>query len=208
MEVRRFTELLAMEKVGRLLDVGCADGQFAEHLARLGWTSFGIDISQTNAYMATQRGVMTTVGDLGSSLPFGSNIFDAIVAKNVIEHLLDTRLLLTECWRVLQPKGCLILSTANLASLSNRLRLLFGLYPGWMDYQLENSVGHVRYYISSILRQQLASVGFRIEREVGTTLVVPLLARFLPQDRVRLLILLGRMFPSLSPHLVIKARKL
>jgi SAM-dependent methyltransferase len=178
-----------------------------EYLRQLGWISIGIDIIQENAAMATQRGVLAVVGDLSDGLPFKNCIFDAIVAKQVIEHLINTRLLLTECYRTLRPKGCLLLSTPNLSSLSNRLRLLFGMYPHWMDFQVENGVGHIRYYTLGILKQQLHSVGFKVECAVGTALVLPLLARFLSEDKVGLLTILGKLLPQLSPILIIKARK-
>jgi SAM-dependent methyltransferase len=209
LEVRRFVEFVSVEKPGSLLDVGCADGQLGEYLNhRLGWRSSGIDISLTNASLATQRGVMTVVGNLRSPLPFDSNSFDAVIAKQIIEHLVDTRLFLMECYRVLRVKGCLILGTPNLASLSNRLRLLLGRYPGWMDYQLEDGAGHVRYYSFPILKRQLRAIGFHVEYAVGTALRLPFLARFLPEDRIRFLVWLGRILPSLSPILVVKARKL
>ena len=206
-EVRRFIQLLSSEEPGLLLDVGCADGQLGEHLNCLGWKSFGIDVSPANAYAATSRGVTSSISNLGSPLPFASNRFDAVVAKEVIEHLVDTRLLVAECWRVLRPGGCLILGTPNLASLSNRFRLLFGLYPGWMDYQVEGGIGHVRYYTLQTLCLQLTSAAFRVEKAVGTSLALPLLARFLDSDRAGWLAWLGYKLPSLSAVFVVKARK-
>lgn len=207
--VPKVVKLLSPEEPGRLLDIGCADGYFGQYFGRFGWNSFGIDISLINVSVSSQRGVKAVVGDLECGLPFGTGSFEAVVAMEIIEHFVDTRLFLSECRRVLAQNGCLILTTPNLARLENRVRLLFGLYPHWMDYELEGGAGHVRCYTLPVLKRQLTEVGFRVEVTTGTTLGFPLLGRipYIAEGRSRWLKFLGGILPSLAANLVIKVRK-
>jgi SAM-dependent methyltransferase len=209
LEARVIRELLGPSRGQRmrLLDVGCARGEFASSLETMGWESAGVDISIENAVGASQRGVGTALADLSSGLPFADAVFDAIVAKEIIEHVVDTRLLLQECLRILRPRGRLIVGTPNLASLTNRLRLLFGRYPGWMDFELQTGCGHVRYYTRKVLRAQLRSVGFEAGRELGTAMSLPVLGRFVRGDGPAILGLAGRAIPSLADIIVIEATK-
>jgi 2-polyprenyl-3-methyl-5-hydroxy-6-metoxy-1,4-benzoquinol methylase len=206
-EICRFQALLARETVGRLLDIGCADGQFAADLQQSGWVCYGNDISATNVLLSRQRGVHAVVCDLSLPLPYADQSFGVVLAKQVCEHLIDTHRFFSECWRVLRSQGCLVVGTPNLASLANRIRLLLGRYPAYMDYELEHGQGHVRYYTRAILRQQLVSIGFQIEAQSGGVVPVPILSRILPGGTARPLIWLGSVFPSISDNLVIKARK-
>ena len=207
LEPQQFMELLADETPGTVLDLGCADGQFAEAVAKLEWRAFGNDISLTNAALAKGRGIYALVTDLQTPFPYLPETFDAVLAKQVCEHLADTRQFFSECRRVLKPGGVLIVGTPNLASLSNRVRLLFGLYPTFMDYEMEGGYGHVRYYTLKTLLGQLRGLGFEVAAVRGGVLALPLLDRLIRRERFRPAEVLGNLFPSLSHNLVVKVRK-
>ena len=176
-------------------------------LAKLGWRAFGNDISLKNATLANTRGIPALVTDLQNPFPYLSEAFDAVLAKQVCEHLADTRQFFQECHRVLRPGGILIVGTPNLASLSNRIRLLFGLYPTFMDYEMEGAYGHVRYYTLKTLLGQLRGLGFEVVAVRGGVLPLPLLDRLIRNDRFWPAVVLGKLFPALSHNLVVKVRK-
>lgn len=67
--------------------------------------------------------------DLNYTWPFDSNLFGAVYADQVIEHLHNTRFFLSEARRVLQPGGQLILATENLCSVENIASLVLGYAP-------------------------------------------------------------------------------
>ena len=202
--------LLPSTKKGRVLDIGCADGSLVKTLNEKGWNSFGIDLNFDNIKLALEKSVISTLGDLSFDLPFRDHSFDVIVAFEVIEHLVDTRRFIKECYRILNPNGYLILTTPNLASFSNRIRLLSGKYPAWMDYELESGSGHVRYYTSAILRSQSESLGFKFEKMTGSMLPVPGLSRFgkIGFGKFDLLRVLGLMLPNLSAHIICRLNKI
>ena len=204
--LRKLLRLLEGEPRGRLLDVGCAGGELAAVLMALGWHVEGVEREAALVEAARGRGISVRCADFDREpLPWGSASFDAAVAGEVIEHVIDTDHLLSEVARVLRPRGVLVVTTPNLASLENRFRLLLGRYPMWMDYRVQGT-GHLRYYTPRILRYQLEQHGFRVERHVGNW--VP----FLPQrwvDDVKLpwLAVTGDWWPSLAMDILMKARR-
>ena len=204
--VRKLLGLLESETTGRVLDVGCAGGELAALLATRGWRVHGADIEPALVDAARGRGLDARVVDLDRApLPWPDAAFDAVVAAEVIEHVVDTDHLLAEIARVLRPGGALVVSTPNLASLENRVRLLLGRYPMWMDVGVDGA-GHLRYYTPRVLRHQLARHGLRVERHVGNW--VPLVPqRWLDDRRAPWLAVTGDWWPSLAMGIVMKARR-
>jgi len=204
--LRKLIALLAAERPGRLLDVGCAAGELAAEAIARGWRVDGMEREPALAEAARALGVAVHVGDFdGGRWPWPSAAFDAAVAGEVIEHLVDTDQFLAELARVVRPGGALIVTTPNLASLENRVRLLLGRYPMWMDHRVEGA-GHLRYYTPRVLKTQLQAHGFRVERHVGNW--VPLVPqRWADDRRFPWLAVTGDWFPSLAMGILMKARR-
>ncbi len=162
--LRKALQLAEEEPPGHILDIGCGRGGFAARLMTKGWRASGIDMTEEQVAVACSAGLDARVADVAHrGLPFDDQAFDCVFAGEIIEHLVDTDLFLAEIRRVLKPGACVILTTPNLASFENRLRLLLGLYPMWVDYRLAG-VGHVRAYTPRILKRQLGTHGFRVEK--------------------------------------------
>jgi 2-polyprenyl-3-methyl-5-hydroxy-6-metoxy-1,4-benzoquinol methylase len=75
-------------------------------------------------------------------LPFIDSAFDIIISNQVIEHLVNVDLSISEMNRVLKPSGYGVVSTENLSSWHNILALLFGLRPFSMHYSAVKDVGN------------------------------------------------------------------
>ena len=203
--IRKVLKLIRGEPVGSLLDIGCGKGEMASLLIADGWKVSGVDLDEQQVASAAKNGVDARVQDIALGLPFGDAMFDCVFAGEVIEHLVDTDYFLEQIGRVLRPNGCVVLTTPNLASFENRVRLLFGLYPMWVDYRLWGT-GHVRAYTPRELKKHLAIHGIAVEKHLGNW--VPFIPqRFMDDVRHPFLAITGDFFPSLAMDIIVKARK-
>ena len=95
-----------LEGFGRILDVGCGEGQVARSLAAQGSTVVGVDPTARNIQVALERGggPEYLIGT-ASRLDFPDASFDAVVACLVFEHIDDVDGAVSEVSRVLRPGG-------------------------------------------------------------------------------------------------------
>jgi len=103
---------------GRLLDVGCGDGQALAILRDLGWTVTGLDTDERAIASAVARGLDVIQGTLIESR-FPDQTFDAVVSSHVIEHVHDPRAFLAESRRILREGGRLVAVTPNVRAYSH-----------------------------------------------------------------------------------------
>ncbi|HJX83388.1 MAG TPA: class I SAM-dependent methyltransferase [Candidatus Angelobacter sp.] len=111
---------LSAKKQGRLLDVGCGNGEALESMAALGWQTEGLDIDPIAVQVARSKGLKVRQGTLQSQ-QFASGAFDAVVMSHVIEHVHDPVLMMQECNRILKPGGRLVVITPNIRSWGHRI---------------------------------------------------------------------------------------
>jgi len=111
---------------GYILDIGCGSSRWHNKIAELrelrGTEYIGLDV---NKDMLSGSRYQVVVGE-GCHLPFSTS-FDLILLLDVIEHLREPSKILSECERVLKPKGFLLVSTPNKLSfdyLCGRIRQL------------------------------------------------------------------------------------
>jgi SAM-dependent methyltransferase len=145
-------------KHGRLLDVGCATGDFLSEMKRqTGWSVAGIEPSYHAArYAQAQVGVPVINGVLNTA-PFASASFDAITMWDVLEHVYDPRTVIQETARLLRPGGVLVVNHPNLDSID---RKIFGHL--WLGYELPR---HLYLFPTALLRQLMDEYGFKeVER--------------------------------------------
>jgi SAM-dependent methyltransferase len=102
-------------------------------------------------------------------LPYPDNYFSVVTFSETIEHLPVERLnfVLSEIARVLRPRGILIASSPNQASLENRLRLLKG--KSILEMPDENPFaksifGHIRLYTPEEIESKMSKFGLSLER--------------------------------------------
>ena len=93
----------------RLLDLGCGTGWLADHFADYR----GIDASPDAVAIATARGRNVVQGSLDQPLPFTEKSFDAIVVKDVLEHVDDPVTLVSRARALLRPGGLLFASAPD-----------------------------------------------------------------------------------------------
>lgn len=111
---------------GRLLEIGCGNGQFLLRLKQLGWECEGIDFNEVAVKICRSQGLKVYHGDLESA-GLGDCSYDIIMASHVIEHLPNPDTFFREVARILKPKPGhqLIIKTPNSEALG---RKWFGKY--------------------------------------------------------------------------------
>ncbi|HWE56611.1 MAG TPA: methyltransferase domain-containing protein [Acidimicrobiales bacterium] len=97
-----------LEGAGRVLDVGCGEGQVGRLAARSPHAELvvGVDPTAAQVVEAARRGGGVKVGRAGAAaLPFSAGTFDAVVACLVFEHIEEVDRAIAEVARVLRPGG-------------------------------------------------------------------------------------------------------
>jgi ubiquinone/menaquinone biosynthesis C-methylase UbiE len=204
--LKKCVKIIGSLPAGRLLDIGCSTGEWASLWQERGWRCSGVDIDREHLEIARQRGVDAKYCDLnGDVLPFEDQSFDLIFAGEVIEHLVDTDKFLSELRRCVRTDGWVLITTPNLVSFENRLRILLGIYPIWVNYNLAGS-GHVRAYTPRTLRCQLREHGFRVILHRGNW--VPFVPqRYVSDIKFPFLAVTGDLFPNLAMDVIMLAQR-
>jgi 2-polyprenyl-3-methyl-5-hydroxy-6-metoxy-1,4-benzoquinol methylase len=142
---------------GRVLDVGCSGGLFAERLEDLGHTVTGLDFVEVPG--VRDRCSEFLLADLEEGLPpqVGAD-YDYVVAGDVIEHLSRPEHVLRELREVLRPGGRMLLSVPNFSHWYSRLRVAFGAFGYDRRGILDET--HLRFFTRSSLRRTVRAAGF------------------------------------------------
>ncbi len=130
--------------------------------------------------LASMRGILSggAIVDL-ESIPQLPRNLDAVLAADTLEHLSDPGRMLRLIHDALPPGAPLLLSVPNIANLYVRLNLLVGRFP-YADRGLLDRTHRV-FFTRALLRRLLAGAGFRLEREVVSTIPLRLALPRLPR---------------------------
>ncbi len=120
-----------------LCDLGCDDGKWTRKVGAACKTKnlYGVEIVEERRKQAEAAGIKALSANLNGRIPYEDGFFHIVHANQVIEHLSDTDMFLSEIYRVLRPGGYTILSTENLASWHN----VFALFLGYTPFSLTNT---------------------------------------------------------------------
>lgn len=118
---RGYMMYLDRAEPGRLLEIGCGDGQRLAFFQSHGWTAEGQEVDRKAARQAYEKfGIKVHLGKI-EGLGLREASYDAIMMNHVIEHVHDPVALLMECKRLLKPGGILVAVTPNIESLGHRI---------------------------------------------------------------------------------------
>jgi len=105
------------------LDAGCGTGIYLPIIAKTAKKTYGIDFSEMGCEMARKhvknnKNIIIKKADLSKKLPFKDSYFDFILCSEVLEHIKDYNLCLSELKRILKPNGFLLLTLPNFTFFS------------------------------------------------------------------------------------------
>ncbi|MBN1217720.1 MAG: class I SAM-dependent methyltransferase [Anaerolineae bacterium] len=103
-----------------ILDVGCGTGGNLKFLSQWG-KAVGIDLSPLALDFSRRRNFSGLVQGSGLTLPYPDHTFALVTAFDVLYHrwIVDDKQAVTECRRVLQPGGWLLLTDSALPDLKS-----------------------------------------------------------------------------------------
>jgi 2-polyprenyl-3-methyl-5-hydroxy-6-metoxy-1,4-benzoquinol methylase len=141
-----------------ILDYGCGVGTISFYLAKFGNKVLGLDISN-NAITAAKASASnlhlkkikfnkcstTTLNNMEHDQ------FDLVTCIEVLEHVENDSLLLTQLYKMIKHQGCLLLSTPSTSAPLFKLGLL---------NSFDKKVGHLRRYNETLLIHKLHKAGF------------------------------------------------
>lgn len=104
----------------KVLEIGCGKGRFSNAVSEKGAFCVGIDASINLLKEAPKKnkGIFFVLN--ATELAFRSDLFDAVFAVEVIEHIPDLDKCVQEMTRVLKPDGILVIIDRNILSINNR----------------------------------------------------------------------------------------
>ena len=206
-KIKKILELLPKQQGLKLLDVGCGEGYFFDHIKHLNWEYFGMNISNEQVKKAVNKGLNVIKYDESVQWPQLDKTYDVVFASEIIEHVFDTDFFLHECSRVLKDHGILLLTTPNMAYLGSRVRLLCGRRPPVIDCRANNTTpGHIRAFTYYDLKKLFEDHDFIIEMYTGQDFYLP----FISEETKGIGFIchyLSYLFPKLSSGLIFKCTK-
>lgn len=133
-----FLAIFDKEKRGKVLDIGCGNGDYAFNLHKMGFDVLAGDMDVNRFQYKDQ--IKFQKCNVTETLPFDNNSFDFIVLAEVVEHFKNPYDVIQELHRILKPGGTLVLSTPNILNLKSRVRFLTeGCWEYFREIPLEHS---------------------------------------------------------------------
>jgi 2-polyprenyl-3-methyl-5-hydroxy-6-metoxy-1,4-benzoquinol methylase len=137
---------------GRLLEVGCGDGDFLVEAEEAGFLVTGVELAPAACEQArTRLKHGEVVCGLLESSGLAEEQFDLCVLSDVIEHVRDPLAFLQNIHRLLKPGGAIFIATPSLASWSAKL-----LRQNWMEFKPE----HLTYFDPQTIQTALLKTGY------------------------------------------------
>jgi len=140
---------------GRILDVGCGNGEMIGWMKEYGWDLHGIEIGKKACEQAEKQGLKTFCGQLHEA-GYPAEYFDTITVNHVLEHVHDPLFLLRECNRILKQDGLLIVDVPNFGCFHSKL---FG--KTWHAIMCPV---HLYHFTSDSLNKMCDAAGFQVKK--------------------------------------------
>lgn len=153
----------------RILEIGCAAGEFLYEYRHRWQKITGVDIDGGKLVKARRRNygapAVFLKADFGrKSMPFGSGQFDIVISIATLQYVYDLELLFEEIHRVLKKNGQLIFEVPNAAVFWRRWQFLSGSLPRTSEVESGWDAGVIHYFTCRDLEKFIQSCGFKIDK--------------------------------------------
>jgi SAM-dependent methyltransferase len=135
---------------GRILNAGCGEGLYLPLLERTNFRSIvNFDITVAETVKTTHRSARHSFieGSL-TELPFPDAVFDCVLCTEVLEHIEDDKMALSELARVLKPGGQLLISVPEAPAPFDPDHVR----QGYTQYDLANKLGVAGFQVTKVAK--------------------------------------------------------
>jgi SAM-dependent methyltransferase len=158
--------LLRLRGDERVLDVGCGNGAYLEHM-----TGVGLDSSIGMLHAARDRSHRPLLAGNAVTLPFFDGAFDVVLCAHVLYHVTERDVAISELRRVLSAPGTCVVVTNGEANHAELVRLVEDVVGhGWkwhrssLAFSLENGAAQLRTAFSEVQRVDCPSSTVEIRK--------------------------------------------
>jgi len=190
---------------GTLLDLGAAGGELGNALRGQFDRTIGFEYNVDCVGSLQGKFDQIVIADLERVRKLPDNV-NVIVLADVLEHLRSPATALKLVREALADDGRAFISVPNIANITVRLGLLFGIFEyrdrGILDHT------HLRFYTLRTIRREIENAGFRIIAVRGSSVPIRLIiGRFTPGPLLRfgesVLSMITRVWRSLFAYQVV-----
>ena len=148
-EARYLRELEHRSARQKLLDIGCANGDFPRFMAARGWEVEGVEISESSQRITDFRVYTQEFQDI----PVNEPTYDAVTAWAVFEHVHDPMAYFRKASQLVKKDGLFVFLVPNFCSVASRY--LF----------CEDIPRHLYFFTREAVGQYLQKTGFALVKE-------------------------------------------
>lgn len=136
----------------RILDAGCTGGGYVKYFCEHGYDTYGFDLFPDKKWQGKYKSRFQ-LADI-RHIPFKDNSFDTIVSFEVLEHLEDFELALSELHRVTRKNIVISVPNCSIPEVFQKSGLAFHY---WVDPT------HKQMFTEEVIKKKLTENGFSIQ---------------------------------------------
>ena len=151
----------------RVLDVGCANGEFAAGVKKkLNCEAWGVEANPESARLATPRLDRVIAGQFGGEMELPRNYFDCIMFNDVLEHMLDPGAAIAHARNLLSAEGVVVASIPNVGHFGNVWQLVMN---GQWEYKERGILDrtHLRFFTRKSIVKMFESEKYEVQNITG-----------------------------------------
>ena len=172
---RNVIKKLGIDPKGKTaLEVGSGGGILTEEIAKMGFTTTGIDPSEQSIITASNHAKASGLNikyekGFGENLPYANNSFDAVFCCDVLEHVQDLPKVISEISRVLKSNGLFFYDTLNRTFISRLVAIK--IWQEWKRWAFMPPSLHVweMFIKPAELKELLTKSGLEWKEHVGSS---------------------------------------
>lgn len=149
-------------KRGKILEIGCAKGNFLTKAKERGYQVYGVELNEKNCQIARKSLGNTIYNKDLFNIHFENEMFDVIYMRDVIEHITNPKPFLAELSRIAKPGSLLFIETHNIDGLIHHIvrekhTVIFGFeHPlHWSPKSLGNALEQNGFKVKNVIYSSL-----------------------------------------------------